>query len=74
MIGLPIGAVLTVKLQKLEGLWMGLSIAIFLSALLMSVWVLRLDCEKQADEARKRIALSEAVVNARGEDPLLSEA
>lgn len=35
VIGLPIGALVTLNIKQIEGLWTGLSIAVFFASLLM---------------------------------------
>ena len=40
LIGVPVGALVTLKIQKIEGLWTGLSLALFSasSLMLLRVW------------------------------------
>lgn len=40
LVGLPVGALATLKIQKIEGLWVGLSLAVFFasSLMLLIIW------------------------------------
>lgn len=40
LVGLPVGAFATVKMQRIEGLWVGLSLAVCLAAslMLLRIW------------------------------------
>lgn len=40
LVGLPVGALVTLKIQKIEGLWVGLSLAVFFasSLMLLRIW------------------------------------
>ncbi|KAK9900763.1 MATE efflux family protein [Cystobasidium minutum MCA 4210] len=69
--GIPLGVWATMKTKKIEGLFTGLTVAVFIAASLM-LWIIwRCDWEKRAREARERMDNSEAVAGLNRPDDLV---
>jgi Na+-driven multidrug efflux pump len=61
IIGLPFGALITFKIQRVEGLFAGLALAVAFAASLMLLRIWRCDWSKRVEEAQDRMASSDAI-------------